>query len=180
MRFFINSSESRNTEFVTEDNVLWYTVETPWRFGSRTTTITRLQPRTHEAGQIIWHSISPTIVKIGSAELERKEFLFRKAILSSNKIMIGSDGLEYEWKHTGSEPELWSLNTGRCVAYYVSRNIFKGRKRQFIVEPEAEPSMNVIIVAFTIIDKLKKDSQRASSGAAASASSSAAMAASYR
>jgi len=92
--------------------------------------------------------------------------------------MIGSDGLEYEWKHTGSEPELWSLSTGRCVAYYVSRNIFKGRKRQFIIEPEAEPNMDVIIVAFTIIDKLKKDSQYAASGAAASASSSAAMAAS--
>jgi len=76
--------------------------------------------------------------------------------------MTGTDGLEYEWKHTNSEPELWSLSTGRCVAHFKYSNIFKGRKRALTIEPEGEPIMDIIIIAFTIIDKRKKDTQNAS------------------
>jgi len=102
--------------------------------------------------------------------LDRKDFLRSKGALSSHLFMTGSDGLEYEWKHTNSEPELWSLSTGRCVAHFKSSNILKGRKRALTIESEGEPIMDVIIIAFTMIDKRKKDSQNATVAVAVSAS----------
>jgi len=161
MQLTITSSNSRNTEFVTENGQLWYTVETPWKLGSRTTTFTRTQPKAEVIGQIIWKTVSQSRVRIGSTMLDRKDFLRSKGALSSHLLMTGTNGLEYEWKHTNSEPELWSLSTGRCVAHFKSSNIFKGRKRALTIEPEGEPIMDIIIVAFTIIDKRKKDSQTA-------------------
>jgi hypothetical protein len=53
------------------------------------------------------------------------------------------------------------------VASYRSSNVLKGRKRVLSIEPEGEPIMDLIIIAYTIIDKRKKDSQIAASTAIA-------------
>jgi len=45
------------------------------------------------------------------------------------------------------------------VAYFVSRNILTGRKRQLLIEPEGEASMDAILVAFIILDKRRRDNQ---------------------
>jgi len=167
MRLVVTSSRSRNAEFATEDGQLWYTVETPFKLGSRTSTFTRLQPKREVVGEIVWKSISQSRVRIGTTVMDRKDFLRRKGTFSSHRIMRGFDGLEYEWKGTNSEPTLWSLSTGRCVASYRSSNVLKGRKRVLSIEPEGEPIMDLIIIAYTIIDKRKKDSQIAASTAIA-------------
>lgn len=53
--------------------------------------------------------------------------------------------------------QLWNVSTGERVIHYVSKNIFKSRKRHLVVEPEAEATLDLIIIAYTIIDKRKKD-----------------------
>jgi len=167
MRLVIASSSSRNTEFLTEDGQLWYTVDTPWKIGNRTSTFTRVHPKNEVIGEVHWKQIEQSRVRIGSTVMDRNDFLRHKGTFSSHRLMTGSDGLEYEWKGTGSEPELWSLSTGRCVAHYRSRNIFKGRKATLTIEPEGEPIMDVIIIAFTIIDKRRKDANAATGAVAA-------------
>jgi hypothetical protein len=57
------------------------------------------------------------------------------------------------------------------VAYYISRNIFKGRKRQLVIEPEGESNMDAIVVAFTVLDKIRRDQQAAASSSAAASGS---------
>lgn len=68
------------------------------------------------------------------------------------------------------------MATGKRVVYYVSKNIFKSRKRHLVIEPEAEAALDSIIIAYTIIDKRKKDAQNAAAAASASNTASAAAA----
>jgi len=168
MHLVITSNDPRNTEFTTEDGHLWYTVDTPWRIGKRTSTFTRFQPEPVAVGQVTWGAFDHTRVRIGSTALDRGDFLRRKAVFSTHRLMTGSDGLEYEWKELGSEPELWSTATGRCVAYYRRRNVFKGRKAMLTIEPEAERMMDVIVIALTLLEEAKRG-RRAGANAAIAA-----------
>jgi hypothetical protein len=57
------------------------------------------------------------------------------------------------------------MATGRCVAHYRHRNVLKGRKGQLTIEPEAERTMDIIIIAFIILQD-KKDSDGSKSNSA--------------
>jgi len=157
MRLTITSSDVQNTNFIAGDGQIWYTVETPWKMGNRTTTFTRNKPKPEKIGEFIrvWQSWKEDRVQIGATTLDSGDFLRCKGLLSNHLFMTGTDGTEYEWKAVGPEYpeyELWSLASGRCVAHHRAGNYFKDRKPALIIEPEGEPIMDVIIIAFTIIE----------------------------
>lgn len=95
MLLFITSRDSQNTEFISEDGTVWYTVETPMKLVNRTTDVIRHYPKTKTVGQIMWKQIASTIVKIGDTELSRKEFLrskgtFTGCVLNQKMNFVGA------------------------------------------------------------------------------------------
>lgn len=83
MLLYIENAGS-NAQFHTEDGALWYTIDSssPWQVSNQATTVMRHQPHSQAVGHVMWKTTSATMVRIGSVELERKQFLREKGMFS--------------------------------------------------------------------------------------------------
>ena len=84
IKFSLSSEYVRNTVITNEQGQIVYKTDTPFRFGTRTTTIHKIKPNasrlsTHDQfeaiGEIEWHTFTSSKFRFGGSEVAAKNFI---------------------------------------------------------------------------------------------------------
>jgi len=174
----LSSQNVRNTVFSNEYGQALFVSDTPFRFGMRTTTINqhRAGPGTSgyfaEVGQIDWHCWGSSIFKIGGKELESNVFLPRHGLFGKKRTFTGPDGRHYRWDMHNRVVVLSLDDNSRTeIARYHRATLgIIGKKRKACLEvaPEAEHMLDLVILSFIYVEKLRMDKETRRKRAAAS------------
>jgi hypothetical protein len=85
--FTLSTERVRNAVITNEQGQIIYKTDTPFRFGTRTTTICKIKPNADLSdmrdqfdviGEIEWHSFTSSKFRFGGAEVDTKEFIPRR------------------------------------------------------------------------------------------------------
>ncbi|OAX31352.1 hypothetical protein K503DRAFT_777665 [Rhizopogon vinicolor AM-OR11-026] len=182
IRFTLSSERVRNTIITNEQGQTIYKTDTPFRFGTRTTTIYKIKPNADQSdmrdqfdiiGEIEWHTFTSSRFRFGGTEVAAKEFIPSKGLTRRKRVFTGPDGRSYRWdlnfrvvvlsQNSGSQTEL--ARSHRATLGIIG----KKRKATLEVSPEVAHSMiDTVIMTFIYVEKLRMDKERASRNAAAS------------
>ncbi|KAH7909213.1 hypothetical protein BJ138DRAFT_256065 [Hygrophoropsis aurantiaca] len=175
MRLTLSSEHVRNTIFTNEEGQVVYKTDTPFKLGSRTTTISKITPNIEEndmrdqfaiMAAIEWHAIASSIFRFGGEEFHAKEFIPSSGIRRRSRTFTGPDGRSYKWKlefltvvlylNDGSEPKTE-------VARYQRRSLgIVGKKHDPYLDvfSEGEGILDTLILTFIYVEKLRMDKER--------------------
>jgi hypothetical protein len=87
IKFTLSSEHVRNTVITNEQGQIIYKTDTPFRFGTRTTTIYRAKPNAGRSGvrdqfdaigEIEWHTFTPAKFRFGRIQKSAKDFIPKK------------------------------------------------------------------------------------------------------
>ena len=87
MRLVLSIERVRNTVMTNEEGQVIYKTSTPFRLGTRTTTLYKDVPNedpedmldSFEAiGEIVWHVIGPSMMRLHGEEMKMNQFIPRK------------------------------------------------------------------------------------------------------
>ncbi|KAF9231076.1 hypothetical protein BU15DRAFT_56593 [Melanogaster broomeanus] len=159
------SSESvRNAVFTNEYGQAVVVSDTPFRFGMRTTTISRqktspgrFQMNDHfeMVGQIDWHCWGSSIFRLGGRELESNVFLPRHGFFGSKRTFTGPDGRRYRWD---MYHRVVVMSTSLTLGI-----IGKKTKASLEIAPQAEHMLDLVILTFIYVvcyvEKLRMDKE---------------------
>lgn len=90
MRLVLSDEGVRNTVITNEDGQVLYKTSTPFRFGSRTTTLYKVVPNENpedmqdnfeSIGEIEWHVIGSSVLRLHGKEMKSKQFMPRHGLL---------------------------------------------------------------------------------------------------
>ncbi|KAI6124349.1 hypothetical protein EV401DRAFT_1856784 [Pisolithus croceorrhizus] len=194
MRLILSSEGVRNTTMTNEDGQVLYKTSTPFRFGARTTTLYKVVPNTdpddmrdrlEAIGEIEWHAIGPSVMRLHGQAMMTDTFIPRHGIRGrSKRTFEGPDGLPYRWdmdfkfvrvctcpKVCHDSPAL----TGFCTQ--LSRNDATRqelarfhRQRIGIIGSRRDPYLDVdlavmhmldmVVLTFIYVEKLRMDKER--------------------
>jgi hypothetical protein len=82
--FTLSTERVRNAVITNEQGQIIYKTDTPFKFGTRTTTIYKIKPNADLSdmrdqfdviGEIEWHSFTSSKFRFGGAEVATKEFI---------------------------------------------------------------------------------------------------------
>ncbi|KAG9308015.1 hypothetical protein JVU11DRAFT_12666 [Chiua virens] len=171
------SSESvRNTVFTDERGLPVFKSTTPFRLGVRTTTISRqatptwsdespgMDPDLIEvAGRIDWHCFGSSIFTIGGTTLESNVFLPRHGFFGRKRTFTGQDGRRYRWDMHSRDVVLSLDDSSRTqIARYHRASLgIIGKRRHATLEiaPQAEHMLDLVILTFIYVEKLRMDKE---------------------
>ncbi|KAH7909214.1 hypothetical protein BJ138DRAFT_256042 [Hygrophoropsis aurantiaca] len=173
MRFILSSEHVRNTTVTNEHGQVVYRTDTPFKIGSRTTTVLKIRPNYADAdmrdqfavlGAIQWHYIASSIFRFGGQEIQANEFIPASGILRRTRTFMGPDGRSYKWKLDFKVVVLY-LNDGSKteVARYHRRSLgIIGKKHDPYLEifSHGEGILDVLILTFIYVEKLRMDKER--------------------
>ena len=86
--FTLASEHVRNTVFTDENGLVIYMTDTPFRLGTRTTTIYKIKPNSSRSdtrdqfdaiGEIEWHSFTSTKFRFAGIEVATNDFIPRRS-----------------------------------------------------------------------------------------------------
>ena len=89
MRLVLSDERVRNTVMTNERGQVIYKTSTPFRLGTRTTTLYKVMPNedpedmldSFEAiGEIVWHMIGPSTMRLHGEEMKTNQFIPRKGV----------------------------------------------------------------------------------------------------
>jgi hypothetical protein len=89
IRFTLSSEHVRNTVITNEQGQIIYKTDTPFRFGTRTTTIYKIRPNANPLsmrdqfdviGEIEWHTFTSSKFRFGGTEVLAKNFIPKKGL----------------------------------------------------------------------------------------------------
>jgi len=153
--------------------------DTPFRVGTRTTTVTRAimqtagergtdGPTEAVVGSIEWHWFGSSKFTIRGMELKSNVFFPSQGILERTRTFIGPDGRPYKWVMYMSEVALW-LDDGseiEIARYHKAElGIFGKRKSAFLeIAPRVEHMLDYVVLTFIYVEKLRMDREDGASG----------------
>ncbi|KAF9009727.1 hypothetical protein BDQ17DRAFT_1235527 [Cyathus striatus] len=174
MHLYLSSSSPLNSAYSTSDNRLTYHVTSPFQLVSLTSTIERIVPNYQPIAEIDFHKIRSTIIRYQGREISAGDF-FTKGILGSlgsHRAFTGPDGKSYVWKFRNNEPELFVNDGSKTpVAHFHRRHrgfFSKSRPASLEIFPVGQHMMDLIIVTFVYIAKLREDRKKRARAAASS------------
>jgi len=86
--FSLSSKDVRNTVITNEQGQVVYKTDTPFRFGTRTTTIYKIKPNADLSdmsdqfeviGEIEWHTFASSKFRFGGTEVATKDYIPRRS-----------------------------------------------------------------------------------------------------
>ncbi|KIY69585.1 hypothetical protein CYLTODRAFT_420528 [Cylindrobasidium torrendii FP15055 ss-10] len=173
--------------YATSDGTVLYKAETPYRIGSRTTSILSLLPsdipnnstdgtaaggpgRYAALAHIEWKGLSaPNTIRYGGQEHDAKVFLKKEgwSWRGRHRIFTAADGKQYQWIMGMYRPRLVTFDDKQeTVALFHRRRLgllTRNKGPPYLeVMPEGEDMLDLIVVTFIYIEKVRKDRERAS------------------
>ncbi|KAJ8595150.1 hypothetical protein M405DRAFT_857545 [Rhizopogon salebrosus TDB-379] len=175
IRFTLSSENIRNTVITNTQGQVIYKTNTPFRFGTRTTTIYKVKPNANwfgtrnqfdVIGEIEWHTYTSSKFRFGGTEVVTKEFIPKKGFTGRKRVFTGPDGRSYRW-NLNSKIVVLSRNGGFHTEVARSHKatlgiIGKKRKATLEVSPEVAQMMDTVIMTFIYVEKLRMDKEEAS------------------
>ncbi|OJA17550.1 hypothetical protein AZE42_11710 [Rhizopogon vesiculosus] len=185
IRFTLSSERVRNTVITNEQGQIIYKTDTPFRFGTRTTTIYKIKPNADQSdmhdqfdviGEIEWHTFTSSRFRFSGTEVAAKEFIPSRGFTGRKRVFTGPDGRSYRWDLNFRVVVLSRNNESQTKLARSHRTtlgiIGKKRKATLEVSPEvAHSMMDTVIMTFIYVEKLRMDKEKASRNAAASGGS---------
>ena len=89
MRLVLSNERVRNTVMTNEIGQVIYKASTPFRLGTRTTTLYKVVPNEdpedmldgfEAIGEIVWHMIGPSTMRLHGEEMKTNQFISRKGV----------------------------------------------------------------------------------------------------
>ncbi|KIJ70601.1 hypothetical protein HYDPIDRAFT_105340 [Hydnomerulius pinastri MD-312] len=163
------SSESvRSTIFTNETGQVLYKTATPFKLGSQTTIIYKIQPNVDPAdmhdrfevmGEIEWHMLDSSKFRFNGKEMETKQFIPRHGWRGRKRTFTGPDGRPYRWDLQYRVVVL-SLDDGsRTEVARSHRRSFGiiGAKRDPCLEvhPDAMHMLDMVVLTFIYVEKIR-------------------------
>ncbi|KAI6014649.1 hypothetical protein EDC04DRAFT_2578696 [Pisolithus marmoratus] len=192
MHLTLSSERVRSTIMTNEEGQVLYKTSTPFRLGTRTTTLYKAVPNTDSddmqdhmeaIGEIEWHLIHPSKMRLHGQEMMTNTFIPRHGFRGRKRTFTGPDGLPYRWDmdfkivrvRTCLNDFLYS-SALTCPGTQLSRNdatrqelARSHRRRLGIIGPRRDPSLDVdpglmnildtIILTFVYVEKLRRDKE---------------------
>ncbi|KAJ8583985.1 hypothetical protein M405DRAFT_774760 [Rhizopogon salebrosus TDB-379] len=173
------SSEIRNTVITNRQGMVVYKTNTPeptfdWL---GTTTIYKPKPNADQydtsdqfevMGEIEWHIFRPSKFRFGGNEVEAKRFIERRGLMGRKRVFTGPDGRSYRWDMVSrTRVVVLSLNDGsRTVVARSHRVTGRRRKATLEISPTLAPMMDVVILTFVFVEKLRMEKEQVLKGTA--------------
>ncbi|KAI6017392.1 hypothetical protein PISMIDRAFT_414729 [Pisolithus microcarpus 441] len=173
MRLVLSDEGVRNTVITNEDGQVLYKTSTPFRFGSRTTTLYKVVPNENpedmqdnfeSIGEIEWHVIGSSVLRLHGKEMKSKQFMPRHGLLRKKRTFTGPDGRSYRWEAGFSVVHLSRDGERQELARSHRRNlgIIGARRDPYLeVNEELEHMLDVVVLTFIYVEKLRMDDEEA-------------------
>ncbi|OAX34858.1 hypothetical protein K503DRAFT_697927 [Rhizopogon vinicolor AM-OR11-026] len=177
IRFTLSSERVRNTVITNEQGQIIYKTDTPFKFGTRTTTIYKIKPNDDQSdmrdqfdiiGEIEWHTFTSSRFRFGGTEVATKEFIPSKGLTGRKRIFTGPDGHSYRWDLNIRLSQNNESQTELARSHRATLGIIgKKRKATLEVSPEvAHSMMDTVIMTFIYVEKLRMDMEEGADNAA--------------
>ncbi|KAI6124348.1 hypothetical protein EDD17DRAFT_1511117 [Pisolithus thermaeus] len=147
-----------------------------FRFGTRTTSPYKAIPNENPEdvqdnfeiiGEIEWHAIGSSTLRLYGDEMKTKDFTPRHGLLRNKRVFKGPDGPLYRWEAEFSVVHLSrDGETRQKLAKSHRRNlgIIGARRDPYLeVSEELEHMLDMIVLTFIYIEKLRMDDEEAAS-----------------
>jgi len=105
-------------------------------------------------------------MRFGGEEYETGHFFSKKALgfFGRDRVFIGPDGLEYQWSLGIRVPELVRLDSAKTpIARFHRRRIGILKKKRLAsleIFPEGTHMLDLIIITFVYVQKIRNDAER--------------------
>ncbi|OJA09036.1 hypothetical protein AZE42_09692 [Rhizopogon vesiculosus] len=177
IRFTLSSENVRNTVITNERGQIIYKTHTPFRFGTRITTIYKIKPNTgwsrrdqfDVVGEIEWHKLTSSRFRFGGTEVVTKEFIPSRGFTGRKRVFTGPDGRSYRWDLKSKIVVLSQKNRSQTELARSHRKTLGiiGRKRKVMLEvsPEVAHMIDTVIMTFIYVEKLRMDKEETNNAA---------------
>ncbi|KAI9463836.1 hypothetical protein HD554DRAFT_2026955 [Boletus coccyginus] len=185
MQLILSSDTSvRNTIFTHESGqVLYKTTHPLFELGMGTTTIYKVKPNDDPTdmrdqlgviGEIEWHMIGPSTFRLNGQEMQSNTFLPSHGILGRKRTFTGPDGSPYRWDMLLSLSGTVVVRTPTRTIAMLSRNdgsrtevarhhrgsggiVGPKRKPRLVIDPDVEHMLDLIVLTFVYVEKVRMD-----------------------
>lgn len=171
-----SKSSHLNTTLTDPSGNIHYTIQTSHRFGSRLTTVHRLetrsvatlsgdvpQPVLRPIGEIQHVMFGPSVLCFGFQQVSSKELFRRPGCYYAKLRYLLVAGQEYIWDYNHYRTKLYLNQHGNktLVAKYCHPPFSRLRKKAVYLEitPEGEHIMDWIVFTFAYIQKRRQDEE---------------------
>ncbi|KAF8838893.1 hypothetical protein BDN67DRAFT_933052 [Paxillus ammoniavirescens] len=175
MQLTLSSESVRNAVMTNESGQVLYQTSHPFKLkGMGTTTIQKIRPNTdpmdmHDdfgvMGEIEWRLFGSSTFRINGQEMQSNDFLPRHGITGRKRTFTGPDGRPYRWDMLFNVVVLSRDEESRTeVARYHrgSLGIIGPKKKPCLdVHPDVMHMLDLIVLTFVYVEKLRKDKERA-------------------
>ncbi|KAF8494502.1 hypothetical protein JB92DRAFT_3099999 [Gautieria morchelliformis] len=139
-----------------------YEVDTPWRAGTRTTTVRRPKPGVAPGqGQIIaeihWRTLGSSTITLYGTTMRIKDWLKKTGVLSSSRTLVAPDGKSYVWSRGSGKFTLTDVGTDTQAAQsHRSKSGWFGgssRKMNIDISTQAINFQDIVVISFIIMEQ---------------------------
>ncbi|KAH7911072.1 hypothetical protein BJ138DRAFT_1151493 [Hygrophoropsis aurantiaca] len=179
MFFTLTSSSVRNTILTNESGQAVYTTNTPGKMGSRTTTLSKIKPSEKKGemrddfetiAEIEWHFFASSIFRMNGKELRTKEFIPSGGLQGRRRTFTGPDGKSYKWVLNFTSVTLELADGSQTnLASFQRISTFGGSGAVLEVSPLVSHMLDLVILTFIYVEKLRRDKETATRNAAIAA-----------
>lgn len=173
MRLTLSSEGVRNTVMTNENGQVLYKTSTPYRFGTRMTTLYKVVPNTdpddmrdhlETIGEIEWHLMSSSVMRLHGREMMTDTFIPSHGFTRRKRTFTGPDGLSYRWD---MDFRIVRLSRDDASRQELARS---HRRSLGIIGPKKDPSLDVdpslmhmldmVVLTFIYVEKLRRDKEK--------------------
>ncbi|KAF8547443.1 hypothetical protein OG21DRAFT_1490234 [Imleria badia] len=120
-------------------------------------------------GEIEWHLIGSSTFRLSGQEMQSNDFLPSHGILGRKRTFTGPDGCAYRWDMVLEAVVLSRDDRSRTeVARYHRGSlgiVGPKRKPRLEIDPDVEHMLDLIVLTFVYVEKIRMDKDRQNTGA---------------
>ncbi|KAJ8502479.1 hypothetical protein ONZ45_g11716 [Pleurotus djamor] len=166
MKLYLSDSDPRNTVFGSEtDGRAMYIVDTPFKFfDTRVSKISKVVHGVVEPlAEIEWHTFASSRLRFQGKDVAFTDMFQRVGFAWRDRVFVGTDDREYKWRLSSASKLYLNDRTETPVArsHKLSLGIFGPSHSPYLeVFPEGEGILDMIIITFVYVEKLRRDNER--------------------
>ncbi|KAF7980161.1 hypothetical protein HWV62_39623 [Athelia sp. TMB] len=180
--YLTNHTNVQSTTFTNESGQALYKAETPGSIlkRHRKTIISKVVPneslddmtdRYAELATIEWHSITPSLLTYDGVTRSMKEFMPYRGVLAEDRgFTAPGDGRTFRWKIGLSACTLILDDGSKTLAAEGHRNhigfLSKPRQARLTIFPGFEHLVDVILITYVYVEKLRQEREQSAAAAA--------------
>ncbi|KAI5989989.1 hypothetical protein EDD15DRAFT_2198335 [Pisolithus albus] len=172
MHLTLSSEGVRNTTMTNENGQVLYKTSTPHRFGTRTTTLHKVEPNTdpddmrdhlEAIGEIEWNLMGPSVMRLYGQEMMTNSFIPSHGVTGRKRTFTGPDGLPYRfWLGIGTQLSRNDATSQELARSHTrSLGITGPRRDPFLdIDPSLMHMLDMVVLTFIYVEKLRRDKEK--------------------